>query len=197
MTIDELPVELKMMLDETEALKKGHFLLTSGLHSEYYLQCALLLQHPQIAEKVCAEIAKKCHNVAIDTTFAPAIGGITIGYEMARALNCRAVFAERVDGNLALRRGFHIAPGEKVLIVEDVITTGGSVLEVREIAKAAGADVKGFACIFDRSNEKFTPEEGLTSYAQIEVETFKPEVCPLCATGSQPVKPGSRTVPDQ
>lgn len=197
MKIDEIPVELTMIFDETEALKKGHFLLTSGLHSEYYLQCALALQYPQIAQKLCKEIANKIGSDTIDATFAPALGGIVIGYEMARALNCRAVFAERVDGNLTLRRGFQIAPGEKVLIVEDVITTGGSVMEVREIAKAAGADVKGFACLFDRSNGKFAPDEGLTSYAQIEVETFRHEECPLCEKGSKPVKPGSRTVPGQ
>jgi orotate phosphoribosyltransferase len=133
------------------ALLEGHFRLTSGLHSPGYLQCALVLQHPREAEMCGAAIADRVRGLGAEAVLSPALGGIVIGHEVARALGVRAIFAERQDGRLTLRRGFALAPGEKVLVVEDVVTTGGSTRETIDVARAAGAEVVGAASIIDRS----------------------------------------------
>ena len=175
------------------ALLDGHFRLTSGLHSSGYLQCALVLQHPAEAEACGAAIADCVRALSPDVVLSPALGGIVIGQEVGRALGVRAIFAERQDGRLTLRRGFSIAPGEKVLVVEDVVTTGGSTQETIDVARAAGATVVGAAAIIDRSGGKQRIDVPFHALATIALPTYEPDQCPLCAAGTPVVKPGSRT----
>lgn len=174
------------------ALLEGHFRLTSGLHSSGYLQCARVLQHPAEAERCAAAIAERVRELGADVVLSPAIGGIVIGHEVARALGARAIFAERQDGALTLRRGFAFAPGDKVLVVEDVITTGGSTRETIEVARAAGGRVVGAASIIDRSGGH--QQLGVTYHAlaAVTLPLYDPAECPLCAAGTPAVKPGSR-----
>ena len=174
------------------ALLDGHFRLTSGLHSSGYLQCALVLQHPAEAEACGAAIAERVRGLSPDVVLSPALGGIVIGQEVGRALGIRAIFAERQDGTLTLRRGFSIARGEKVLVVEDVVTTGGSTQETIDVAHAAGATVVGAAAIIDRSGGTQRIDVPFHALATISVPTYQPEQCPLCAEGKPVVKPGSR-----
>jgi len=176
---------------EAGALLEGHFLLTSGLHSPKYLQCALVLQDPERAERLCRELARAVAGREIQCVVGPAIGGIIVAYEMARALGSRAIFAERVDGRMVLRRGFAIEPGERVMLVEDVVTTGGSLREVKDLVTAAGANVVAVAALVDRTSGR---ESGLvvplTALLEIDVPTYSPEECPLCRAGVPLVKPG-------
>jgi orotate phosphoribosyltransferase len=174
------------------ALLDGHFKLTSGLHSTGYLQSALVLQHPREAEAVGAAIAQRVFNLGAETVLSPALGGIVIGQEVGRGLGLRAIFAERQDGRLALRRGFTLTPGEKVLVVEDVVTTGGSTRETIELARTAGAEVVGAASIIDRSGGNQGLDVPYVALATITVPTYQPDACPLCAAGQPVVKPGSR-----
>lgn len=175
------------------ALLDGHFRLTSGLHSTGYLQCALVLQHPVDAEACGAAIAERVRALSPGVVLSPALGGIVIGQEVGRALGVRAMFAERQDGKLTLRRGFSIAPGEKVVIVEDVVTTGGSTQETIDVARAAGATVVAAAAIIDRSGGKQRIDVPFHALATISLPTYEPEQCPMCAEGTPIVKPGSRT----
>ncbi len=175
------------------ALLEGHFRLTSGLHSPGYLQCALVLQHPEEAERCGRAIAERVRGLGIGAVLSPALGGIVIGHEVARALGVRAIFAERQDGRLTLRRGFTLAPGEKVLVVEDVVTTGGSTRETIEVARAAGGDVVGAASIIDRSGGNQNLGVPYHALATVALPTYEPASCPLCAAGSPAVKPGSRS----
>jgi orotate phosphoribosyltransferase len=175
------------------ALLEGHFQLTSGLHSPGFLQCALVLQYPREAEACGAAIAGLVRSQAPQSVLSPALGGIVIGQEVARALGVRALFAERQDGTLTLRRGFSLRPGERVLVVEDVVTTGGSTRETIEVARAAGAQVIGAAAIIDRSGGQQRLDVPFAALATISLPTFRPESCPLCAQGSTAIKPGSRT----
>jgi orotate phosphoribosyltransferase len=175
------------------ALLEGHFRLTSGLHSPGYLQCALVLQHPHHAEACGAEIADRVRGLGAQVVLSPALGGIVIGQEVGRALGIRAIFAERQDGQLMLRRGFALATGEKVLVVEDVVTTGRSTRETMDVARAAGADVVGAASIIDRSGGQQGLDVPYHALATIALPTYQPESCPLCAAGQPVVKPGSRT----
>ena len=174
------------------ALLEGHFRLTSGLHSPGYLQCALVLQHPREAEMCGAAIAARVRTLGAEAVLSPALGGIVIGHEVARALGVRALFAERQDGRLTLRRGFSLAPGEKVLVVEDVVTTGGSTRETIDVARAAGAEVVGAASIIDRSGVNQQLGVPYHALATVALPTYQPDACPLCAAGSPVVKPGSR-----
>ena len=174
------------------ALLEGHFRLTSGLHSAGFLQCALVLQHPREAEACGAGIAERVRSLGAQIVLSPALGGIVIGQEVARALGIRAMFAERQDGRLTLRRGFTLDPGEKVLVVEDVVTTGGSTRETIDVARAAGAEVVGAAAIVDRSGGQQRLDVPFHSLADISLPTFEPEACPLCQAGQPVVKPGSR-----
>jgi orotate phosphoribosyltransferase len=177
------------------ALLEGHFRLTSGLHSSGYLQCALVLQHPREAEALGEAIASRTTTLDVEAVLSPALGGIVIGHEVARALGVRALFAERHDGTLTLRRGFSFAPGERVLVVEDVVTTGGSTRETVDVARAAGATVVGAASIIDRSGGLAGLQSIDVPYialATLTVPTYAPESCPLCAAGQPVVKPGSR-----
>lgn len=174
------------------ALLDGHFRLSSGLHSPGYLQCALVLQHPREAESCGAAIAERVRGLAPQVVLSPALGGIVIGHEVARALGVRAIFAERQDGTLTLRRGFSLDPGERVLVVEDVVTTGGSTRETMDVARAAGAKVVGAASIIDRSGGQQSLDVPYHSLAPVSLPTYQPDACPLCAAGSPVVKPGSR-----
>ena len=176
----------------TGALLEGHFVLTSGLHSPQYLQCALVLQHPQEAEAFGRAIAEQFRGVGVETVVAPAIGGIIIGWETARALNVRSIWTEREEGRMTLRRGFTVRPGERVLVVEDVITTGGSTRETCDALRAAGALVVGAASIIDRSGGRSDVGVPRVALATLEVPAVSPADCPLCARGIPAVKPGSR-----
>lgn len=180
------------LLLKTGGLLRGHFLLSSGLHSPQYLQCALLLQHPKRASHLGKELAKKFNQEKIEIVIGPALGGIIIAYEVARALGTRALFSERVEEKMQLRRGFKINPGEKVLVVEDVITTGGSAKEVVELVNELGGVVVGVGALIDRSQGKVNFGVPLKTLASLNIETYSREACPLCREGLPLVKPGSR-----
>jgi orotate phosphoribosyltransferase len=176
------------------ALLDGHFRLTSGLHSSGYLQCALVLQHPEDAAACGEAIAARVRDLGVQTVISPAIGGIVIGQEVGRALGVRAIFTERQDGAMTLRRGFGLAAGEKVLVVEDVVTTGGSTRETMEVARAAGAQVVGAAAIIDRSGgQQQRIDVPFIALATLSLPTYEQAACPLCLAGQPVVKPGSRT----
>lgn len=174
------------------ALLEGHFRLSSGLHSTGYLQCALVLQQPRDAEAIGRALADKVRHLSIEAVLSPAMGGIIVGHEVARALGVRAIFAERQDGTLTLRRGFTLNRGERVLIVEDVLTTGLSTRETIDVARAAGAEVVGAAAIINRRGGDPALGVPFTALADHALPTFQPEACPLCARGTPVVKPGSR-----
>lgn len=174
------------------ALLEGHFLLTSGLHSDRYLQSALVLQFPELAEALGAALAERTRHLQPTAVLSPALGGLIIGHEVARALGVRALFAERVAGSLTLRRGFSLAPEDRVLIVEDVITTGGSTRETAEVALTTGASVTGAASIIDRGLDAARLALPLYALVQMQVPAHQPDACPLCAQGLPVVKPGSR-----
>lgn len=181
----------------TGAYLEGHFRLTSGLHSAEYLQSALVLQHPQAAERLgrlMAEDLQKLANGSVVTVVSPALGGLIIGHETARALGARHMFTERdpATKKMSLRRGFSISPGEPTVVVEDVITTGGSTLDVIEILKTAGANVLAAGSIIDRSGGKADVGVRRTALVTMQVAAHYPEKCPLCALGLPVVKPGSR-----
>lgn len=175
------------------ALLKGHFKLSSGLHSGMYLQCALVLQYPDAAEKLAKALAAKFSKHKIDVVIGPALGGVTIAYETARASRARGLFAERQDGKMTLRRGFSIKKGEKVLVVEDVVTTGGSTKEVMDLVRAEGASIVGVGSIIDRSSGKADFGVPFESLAKIDIEAFNEKDCPFCKKNIPVTKPGSRT----
>lgn len=177
----------------TGALLEGHFILTSGLHSSIYLQCALVLQHPSEAEAFARALAGRFAGRGIETVVAPAIGGIVIGYEVARALGTRSLWTERdAGGAMTLRRGFGVRAGESVLIVEDVITTGGSTRETIEVMRSAGASVVGAASIIDRSGGRADVSVPRIALATLDVPALAPSACPACQRGELAIKPGSR-----
>ena len=177
---------------ETGALLEGHFILTSGLHSDKYFQCARVFQYPWHAETLCREIADHYRNERIDAVVSPAVGGIAVGQEIARQLKVRSIFTERVEGKMTLRRGFAVSPKERILVAEDVTTTGGSVKEVMETIREQGGLVIGVTGVVDRSGGKAEFGVPYFSLLKIDAVTYKPESCPLCRSGSLPVKPGSR-----
>ena len=180
------------------ALLEGHFLLSSGMHSPTYLQCALVLQDPGRAGRLCGELARTFAEVDVQTVVGPAVGGIVVAHEVARALGAKALFAERQDGRMTLRRGFAVEPGERILLTEDVVTTGGSLREVQEMVTAAGADVIGVAALVDRTSGR-DPGFGmpLVSLVEINVPAYEADDCPLCRDGLPLVKPGSRKRPGE
>jgi orotate phosphoribosyltransferase len=175
------------------ALLEGHFRLSSGLHSDRYLQSALVLQYPEFAEQLGRDLADRTAHLQPTVVLSPALGGIVIGQEVGRALSVRAIFAERENGVLALRRGFSLAPSDRVLIVEDVLTTGGSTRETAAVAQAAGAHVVGAGCIVDRGSDPGGLGLPLQALVRLEVPTYSSDACPLCAKGEPVVKPGSRS----
>ena len=192
---------------EAKALLEGHFILSSGNHSNRYLQSAKVLEEPKRAELLATELAKmiKESNIQIDTVCAPALGGILAGYELARALGVRSIFVERKEGKMELRRGFEVTKGEKILICEDIITTGGSAMEASVIIEELGADIVAFASLANRgfcqregsTNEpkaecKLPTNKPLFALDDFEFAMYTPDECPMCKEGSQAVKPGSR-----
>lgn len=182
-------------LEETGALKKGHFQLSSGLHSAAYVQCALLLEHPDRAGRLGAELAQRLAEATAQSVLSPAMGGLIIGYTVAAALGLPFRFVERVAGTMTLRRGFALEPGERVVIVEDVVTTGKSTLEAIAVAEAQGAEICAVASILDRTDGKSPFEVPFVSLLELVLPTFVPEDCPLCRVGKGIDKPGSRPVP--
>lgn len=183
--------EVKDLLLETKAIMEGHFLLTSGLHSPMYVEKFNVLQHPEYTEKLCQSLAEYFADKQIETVVGPMTGGILLAHEVGKALGTRAIFTERVDGKMTFRRGFSLRPGERVAIVEDIVTTGGSIREVIDVVKEAGAIPVGVGMLVDRSGGKATFED-VPAYAllHLDVETYKPENCPLCAQGIPMTKRG-------
>ena len=177
---------------ETKALLEGHFQLTSGMHSAQYFQCARVLQFPKYLHLLSGEIARHFEYSEVEVVISPAIGGIVVGTEVGRMLGVRTIFAERKDGKMELRRGFEILPGERVLVVEDVVTTGGSTKEVIELVNSAKGSLVGTGCIVDRSNGKVKFDTKQFAVLQMEVVAHQPADCPMCKSGSAAVKPGSR-----
>ena len=180
------------LYEKTGALMRGHFRLTSGLHSDIYLQSALVLQYPEHAARLGEALAAPYTDARAQTVLAPAIGGILVAHEVARALGVRALFTEREDGAMRLRRGFTLTPGERCLVVEDVITTGGSTREVVECVRASGGSVIGVGTLIDRSGGTAAFDVRRASLATVSASTWPPEACPLCKSGGHAIKPGSR-----
>ncbi len=200
-------MNLKEIYKDSNALLEGHFLLSSGKHSQFYLQSAKVLENPKTASLLAEELAKqiKKSNIKIDTVCSPALGGILAGYELARALGVRFIFTERVDGEMTLRRGFEVCEGENIIICEDIITTGGSALEAASRVEANGAKVVAYSalanrgfCKRDNSDSSSKPQCKLPNdipffaIDDIEFEMHEPDNCPLCVDGSEAIKPGSR-----
>jgi orotate phosphoribosyltransferase len=177
---------------DSGALLEGHFKLTSGLHSAKYLQSALVLQHPPLAERLGRALGDRLRDLQPTVVLSPALGGLIIGHEVARALGVRALFAERQDGALTLRRGFTLEPGDRVVVIEDVVTTGKSTRETMDVAEAAGGTVVGAGAIIDRSGGASRLGAPFRPLVEMTVATHDPATCPLCAAGQPVVKPGSR-----
>jgi orotate phosphoribosyltransferase len=189
MTQDDV---LKIFKDNN-ALLEGHFKLSSGLHSGQYLQCALLLQYPDMAARLCAGLAKEFKNKKVTAVIGPALGGVVVSYEVARSLGARSLFAERdAAGAMVLRRGFSIDKSDSVLLVEDVVTTGGSLLELVDIVKASGARLVGVAVLIDRSAGSASFGVPFTALAKIDIKAYSESDCPFCKQGVPIVKPGSK-----
>ena len=186
-------IDVLSLFRESGALHEGHFKLSSGLHSSGYLQCALVLQHPAHAEALGRALGAKLASLGATAVLSPAIGGLIIGHEVARALGVRAIFAERQDAVLTLRRGFTLSGDDRVVIIEDVVTTGGSTRETIAVAEAAGAKVVGAGSVIDRSGGNSNLGVPFSSLVTLSLPTYQPDVCPMCAKGEPVVKPGSRT----
>jgi orotate phosphoribosyltransferase len=194
--VSQLSEKVLELFRRTGAYLEGHFRLTSGLHSPEYLQCALVLQHPRYAELLGQKLAAEIRRIEpirdIDVVVSPAMGGLIIGHEVARALNTRHIFTERVDAKMTLRRGFGVQKGERAVVIEDVVTTGGSSLEVVELLKAQGVDVVCAGSIIDRSGGRADVTVPRVALATLHVMSYDATQCPLCAQGLPVVKPGSR-----
>jgi orotate phosphoribosyltransferase len=185
--------EILSIFKKENAYLTGHFLLSSGLHSHNYMQCALVLQKPWIAEELCKELAGQLKSHKVDAVIGPALGGMIISYEMGRALKVRSLFAERVGGSFALRRGFHIKKNERLLVVEDVITTGKSIYEVIDLVEREGSKVEAVASVVDRSDGAAVFTQDFYALLKLSIRTYRPEDCPICRENKIPlVKPGSR-----
>ncbi|MEO6235829.1 MAG: orotate phosphoribosyltransferase [Vicinamibacterales bacterium] len=185
--------EVLELFRQAGALLDGHFRLSSGLHSDRYLQSALVLQHPDYAEQMGRALAARLEHLQPTAILSPALGGIVIGQEVGRAMHLRSLFAERQDGKLMLRRGFALAPSDRVVVVEDVITTGGSTRETIAVAEATGATVLGAAAIIDRGSDPGRLSLPLQALVRMEVPTYAADACPMCARGMPVTKPGSRS----
>jgi orotate phosphoribosyltransferase len=187
--------EILNIFREHSAILEGHFVLSSGLHSDRYIQCALVLQHPKVAERLCSELAKRLHGLSVSVVAAPALGGVIVSHEVARALGVRALFTERQDGVMSLRRGFSLASGEPTLVVEDVITTGLSTRETITCVQQAGGKVIAVGSLIDRSGGAVDLGVPRSALVTLTVQNFNPTDCPLCKAGIPVVKPGSRMKP--
>jgi len=186
--------EVMKKFEEAGAIQKGHFKLTSGVHSDTYIQCAQIMQHPEFMHNLCSELGKKFRGDDIDVIVGPAIGGIIMAHVMARVLGpwVRAIFTERENGKMTLRRSFEIKEGEKVLVVEDVTTTGSSVREVIDIVKLRQGKVVGVGVLIDRSGGEVDFGIKTEKLLTVDIKTYFPEECPLCKKGIPVLKPGSR-----
>ena len=184
------------ILKKTKALIEGHFILSSGLHSPKYVQCAQLMSQPIYAQKICSSLAEKIKKEfsQFDLILSPAMGGIIVGYELGKLLNKKTIFSERVNGEFKLRRDFQINKGNKVLIIEDVITTGKSSLECSNLVKQNEAQIVGYACIIDRSNGKSNIKDKIVSQVELNIPTFNKDNLPIELASIKPVKPGSRNI---
>jgi len=185
--------EILEIFRQHAAVLEGHFILSSGLHSDRYIQCALVLQHPRVAEQLCSELAAKLRRLGATVVAAPALGGVIVSHEVARALGLRALFTERQEGVMTLRRGFSLAAGEPTLVVEDVITTGGSTRETMAAVEQAGGKVVGVGALIDRSGGKADLGVPQAALVTLSVQNYDPANCPLCKSGLPAIKPGSRT----
>jgi len=189
------PEELLKLLQSVDAVRQGHFELSSGRHSAVYVQCALVLQYPTYAEQLGRALAAEFHDLKVDVVASPALGGIVLGHEVARAIGCRAIFAERDTlGRMSLRRGFDLSLGEAVLVIEDVWTTGGSTSETIHVVEQAGGRVIAAGALIDRSNGRLELPVRAEALLELKAESFEAALCPLCRAGSSPVRPGSRFV---
>ncbi len=186
------PETSTQLMQNSGALLSGHFRLSSGLHSNQYFQCATLLEHAENAARIVEAMSPIIKQWKPDVIVSPAVGAIIFGYELARGLGIRNIFAERPEGKFELRRGFYLNPGERVVLAENVVTTGGSVLETADMVRGLGAQVVGYAVIVDRSAGRFSPPEPVCAYAALAAETYPPESCPLCTQNIPLTKPGSR-----
>ena len=184
--------EVARLYESKGALLRGHFRLSSGLHSGVYLQSALILQYPDEARRLGADLADRLRHVAAETVVAPALGGILVAHEVARALGVRGLFTEREEGRMTLRRGFSLGAEERCLVVEDVVTTGGSTREVIACVEATGARVVGVGALVDRSGGQARFDQPFEALLRLSVPNYKPEDCPMCREGRPLVKPGSR-----
>lgn len=180
------------IFQKNKALLKGHFLLSSGLHSEKYLQCALVLQYPKLAKKLGQELAQQFKTMNVEVVISPALGGLIIGHEVAKALGVRFIFAERQNGKMTLRRGFNIEADEKLIVIEDVFTTGGSTKEVMEVVKEYNGKVIAVGAIIDRSEKEIDFSVPSKYLLRLNIKTYEPAKCPLCKEGLPVYKPGSR-----
>lgn len=187
-------IDVERIFKETGALQQGHFLLTSGLHSDTYMQCALVLQHPRIAQQLAEAMAEKLKDVEIDVVVGPAMGGVTWAYQLGLTLGCRALFTERSEDVMTLRRCFSIQPGERVLVAEDVSTTGGSAREVIRLLEGSGAEVVGVALIVDRTAGALDFGVPYYSLYQLKPQTWERKNCPMCKDEIPFDKPGSRKI---
>jgi orotate phosphoribosyltransferase len=185
--------EILNIFRERSALLEGHFILSSGLHSDRYVQCALVLQHPRLAEQLCTELAGKLWHLGASVVAAPALGGIIVAHEVARALSLRALFTERQEGVMTLRRGFSLAPDEPALVVEDVMTTGLSTRETMTCVEQAGGKVVGVGALIDRSGSAVDLGVPKAALLTLAIQNYNPADCPLCKSGIPTTKPGSRT----
>ena len=186
------PTEVTRLFQACGAWLEGHFVLSSGLHSHEYMQCAAVQQYPTLTSRLCEALAERFAGDEITCVASPALGAIVVGYETARHLGSRAVFAEREDGILRLRRGFQIGPKDRVLVVEDVVTTGGSVEELISLIRDAGATVVGVGALVDRSGGWASFDVKYHALLSVNLKTFPPDACPLCKEGVRLTKPGSR-----
>ena len=185
---------VEQILQETGALLTGHFLLTSGRHGQVYMQCAKVLQYPNHTAYIAEEIAKGFAGEEVDIVLAPAMGGIVLGYELARALNAKSIYLERENGEMTLRRGFEIPKGARVVVAEDVVTTGGTTKEVIAVALAHGAQIVGACSLVDRTGGQINVGTKFVAAYSKAIASYDPADCPLCKEGLPIVKPGSRVI---
>jgi orotate phosphoribosyltransferase len=187
------PEDLLKLFQSVGAIRQGHFELSSGRHSATYVQCALVLQYPRHAEQLGRALAAEFHDLKVEVVASPALGGMILGHEVARAIDCRAVFVERdAIGRMALRRGFEVGPNESVLVVEDVWTTGGSTSETIRVIEEAGGRVIAAGALIDRSNGRLELPVRAEALLELRAESYEASLCPQCRTGSVAVRPGSR-----
>ncbi|NLI40206.1 MAG: orotate phosphoribosyltransferase [Caldisericales bacterium] len=189
---NEIYDEAASILESANAILTGHFKLTSGLHSDRYIQCAQVFQYPEKVERLCKLLVQKLPTLNVQTVIGPAVGGIIFAYELSRTLGARNIYAERADEKMTFRRNFAINPGENVIVVEDVVTTGGSAKEVAELAKANGANVVSICSLVDRSGGKVKFDSPFVPLLRLDVVAYQPEECPLCKAGQPITQPGSR-----